>query len=68
MSTWGAALILVLGSATAAASDDAPDQARAVADCREEGRAEGLDGPALEAFVAECVRELQRVEIRNLER
>jgi hypothetical protein len=66
--TWPAALILFLGAADLHASADAFDQARAVADCREEGRAGGLEGPALEEFVAECVRELQQVEIRNLER
>ena len=66
--TWAAVLTLSLGCATAQGRGESSDQARAVADCREEGRAEGLQGAALEAFVADCVRALQQVEIRNLER
>jgi hypothetical protein len=66
--TWASALILTLGAAGISAAADATDQARAAADCREEGQAEGLDGAALDAFVADCVRALQQVEIRNLER
>jgi hypothetical protein len=65
--TWACALILTVGAAGASAAADASEQARAVADCREEGQAEGLEGAALDEFVADCVRALQQVEIRNLE-
>lgn len=66
--TWASALILTVGAAGTCAATDASEQTRAVADCREEGQAEGLEGAALDEFVADCVRALQQVEIRNLER
>lgn len=66
--TWAAVLTLTLGAANALASAEAAEQSRMLADCRAEGLAGGLSGAALDAFVAECMRELRQVEIRNLER
>lgn len=50
------------------ASDGEPgasDQLRA--DCRAEGEAGGLEGAELEAYIRECLIDLQSVEIRNIE-
>jgi hypothetical protein len=64
------ALALTVGAAAplnAGQIDDGQLQ-RLRADCRVEGEAGGLRGAGLERFIAQCVADLQTVEIRHIDR
>lgn len=41
------------------------NQTRMEQNCRAEGEGEGLSGPALDEFVADCIRELQNLKYPN---